>query len=59
MDIKSHSTGFVTFNDEAKGKIKVVRKLVCIGSPSLEDVILVKRLTANIISISVATCLKN
>ena len=52
VDIKSYSTSFVTFGDEAKGEIKGVGKLLCNGIRRLNDVLLVKGLTANLISIS-------
>ena len=52
VDIKSHSTSYVTFGDEAKGEIKGVGKLECSGFPTLDDVLLVKGLTTNLISIS-------
>src|SRR3954462_8099397 len=52
VDIKSHSTSYVTFGDGAKGEIKGVGKLDCSGVPNLEDVLLVKDLNANLISIS-------
>src|SRR3954467_15056421 len=52
VDIKSHSTSYVTFGDGAKGEIKGVGKLECSGVPNLEDVLLVKDLNANLISIS-------
>jgi len=47
VDIKSYSTSFVTFDDGGKGEIKGVGKLACNGVPGLDDVILVKWLTAN------------
>jgi hypothetical protein len=52
VDIKSYSTSFVTFGEGAKGEIKGVGKLVCTGLLKLDDVLLVKGLTANLISIS-------
>ncbi|MCH95552.1 gag-pol polyprotein, partial [Trifolium medium] len=52
VDIKSYSTSFVTFGDGAKGEIKGVGKLINSGLLKLEDVLLVKGLTANLISIS-------
>ena len=51
IDIKSHSSSYVTFGDGAKGEIKGVGKLECSGVPKLDDVLLVKGLTANLISI--------
>src|SRR3954464_5774863 len=52
VDIKSHSTSYVTFGDGAKGEINGVGKLDCSGVPNLEDVLLVKDLNVNLISIS-------
>ncbi|XP_058727605.1 uncharacterized protein LOC131599176 [Vicia villosa] len=52
VDIRSHATSYVTFGDGAKGEIKGVGKLNCSGVPNLEGVLLVKGLTANLISIS-------
>jgi len=52
VDSKSYSTSFVTFSDGTKGEIKGVGKLVCTGLPRLDDVLLLKGLTANLISIS-------
>ncbi|PNX69843.1 gag-pol polyprotein, partial [Trifolium pratense] len=52
MDIKSYATSFVTFGDGAKGEIKGIGRLINYGLPKLEDVLLVKGLTANLISIS-------
>lgn len=50
-NIKSYSTGYVTFKDGAKCEIKGVGRLACTGLPSLDNVLLVKSLTANLISI--------
>ncbi|XP_058758616.1 uncharacterized protein LOC131631861 [Vicia villosa] len=36
VDIKNHSTSYVTFGDGAKGEIKGVGKLDCSGVPNLE-----------------------
>jgi len=52
VDIRSYSTNFVTFGDGAKGEIKGVGKLACTRLPRLDNVLLVKGLTANLISIS-------
>lgn len=52
VGIKSYSTSFVTFDDGGKGEIKEIGKLVCTGLPRLDDILLVKGLTANLISIS-------
>lgn len=50
--IKSYTNSHVVFGDGAKGKIKGIGKLSLAGSPSLDDVLLVEGLTANLISIS-------
>ena len=52
VDVKSHSTSYVTFGDGEKGEIKGVGKLDCLGVPKLDDGLLVKGLTTNLISIS-------
>ncbi|GAU37336.1 hypothetical protein TSUD_395170 [Trifolium subterraneum] len=52
VDIKSYSTSYVTFGDGAKGEIIGVGKLINKSLPKLENVLLVKGLTANLISIS-------
>ncbi|XP_058726445.1 uncharacterized protein LOC131597794 [Vicia villosa] len=52
VDIKPHSTSYVTFGDGAKGEIKGVGKLECLGVLKLDNVLLVKGLAANLISIS-------
>ena len=52
VDVKPHPTGSVRFGDGFKGEIKGVGKLIHTGCPSLEDVLFVKGLTANLISIS-------
>lgn len=51
-EIKSYSNSHVTFDDGAKGRINGIGKLVYPSLPSLENVQLVERLTANLISIS-------
>ncbi|KAK2402491.1 cysteine-rich RECEPTOR kinase [Trifolium repens] len=51
-DIKSYTTSYVTFGDGAKGEIKGIGKLHNIGLPKLDNVLLVKGLKANLISIS-------
>jgi hypothetical protein len=51
VDIKSYYTNFVTFGDRTKGEINGVGKLICNGLPKFDDVLLVKGLTANLISI--------
>ncbi|PNY10358.1 retrotransposon-related protein, partial [Trifolium pratense] len=52
VDIKSYASSFVTFGDGAKGKIQGIGRLINNGLPKLENVLLVKGLTANLISIS-------
>ncbi|XP_050881216.1 uncharacterized protein LOC127084755 [Lathyrus oleraceus] len=47
-----HATIYVTFGDGAKGEIKGIGKINCPGVPNLDNVLLVKGLTANLISIS-------
>jgi len=51
-DVKPYATSYVTFDDGAKGKIVGIGNLVKHGLPILDDVLLVKGLTANLISIS-------
>jgi hypothetical protein len=51
-DIKSYTTSYVTFGDGAKGEIKGIGKLHNNGLPKLDNVLLVKGLKANLISIS-------
>src|ERR1051325_8592072 len=51
-DVKPHSTSFVTFGDGAKGEIKGVGNSNWSEVPNLNEVLLVKGLTANLISIS-------
>ena len=51
-NVKPYTTSFVTFGDGAKGEIKGVGNLDCPGVPNLNEVLLVKGLTANLISIS-------
>ncbi|GAU46879.1 hypothetical protein TSUD_25960 [Trifolium subterraneum] len=52
MDLKSYSTSFVTFSDGAKGEIRGIGSLANSGFPKLDNVLLVKGLTTNLISIS-------
>ena len=52
IDLQPHATSYVTFGDGAKGEIKGIGKLNCPGVPNLDNVLLVKGLTANLISIS-------
>jgi hypothetical protein len=52
VDIKSYTSSYVTFGDGAKGQIKGIGKLINNGLPELDNVLLVKGLKANLISIS-------
>lgn len=52
VNIKSDSTSYVTSRDGSNGEIKGIGKLDYLGSPSLDDVLFVKGLTVNLISIS-------
>ncbi|MCH84707.1 gag-pol polyprotein, partial [Trifolium medium] len=52
VNLKSYSTSFVTFGDGAKGEIVGIGKLINSDLPKLDNVLLVKGLTANLISIS-------
>ena len=52
VNIRPHPTGSVRFGDGFNSEIKGVSKLMCAGSPSLEDVLYVKGLIFNLISIS-------
>jgi len=51
-DMRPYATSYVTFGDGAKGKIVGIGNLTKQGLPRLDDVLLVKGLTANLISIS-------
>ncbi|KAK2453843.1 putative mitochondrial protein [Trifolium repens] len=51
-DVKGCASSSVTFGDGAKGEILVIGKFVNKELPNLENVLLVKGLTANLISIS-------
>ncbi|XP_050920063.1 uncharacterized protein LOC127137667 [Lathyrus oleraceus] len=51
-NIKSYSTSYVTAGDGDKGEIKGVGRLACTGHLSPDNVMLVKGLTTNLISIS-------
>src|ERR1051325_9030882 len=51
-DVKPHSVSSVTFGDGAKGEIKGIGNSNWSGVPSLNGVLLVKGLAANLISIS-------
>ncbi|KAK2390880.1 gag-protease polyprotein [Trifolium repens] len=52
VDIKSYTSSYVTFGDGVKGQIMGVGKLTNNGLPKLDNVLLVKGLRANLISIS-------
>jgi hypothetical protein len=51
-DVKSYKTSFVTYGDGTKGEIIGIGNLINNDLPNLESVLLVKGLTANLISIS-------
>jgi hypothetical protein len=51
-DIKSYTSRYVTFGDGAKGQIMGVGKLINNSLPKLDNVLLVKGLKTNLISIS-------
>ncbi|CAJ2633141.1 unnamed protein product [Trifolium pratense] len=51
-NLKSYATSYVTFGDGAKGEIKGIGNLINNGLPNLDNVLLVKGLTTNLISIS-------
>jgi len=51
-DVRPYVTSYVTFGDGAKGKIIGIGNLIKHGLPRLDDVLLVRGLTANLISIS-------
>jgi len=51
-NVRPYATSYVTFSDGAKGKIVGIDNLVSEGFPRLDNVFLVKGLTANLISIS-------
>jgi len=51
-DVRHYATSNVTFGDGAKGKIVGIGNLTKQGLPRLDDVLLVKGLTANLINIS-------
>ncbi|KAK2364020.1 putative mitochondrial protein [Trifolium repens] len=51
-NVRSYKASFVTFGDGAKGEIVGIGDLISNGLPNLENVLLVKGLTANLISIS-------
>jgi len=51
-DASPYATSYVTFGDGARGKIVGIVNLIKQGLPRLDDVLIVKGLTANLISIS-------
>ena len=51
-DVRPYATPYVTFGDGAKGEILGIGNLTKKGLPRLNDVLLVKWLAANLISIS-------
>jgi hypothetical protein len=51
-NVKPYTTSFVTFGDGAKGEILGIGNLINNDLPNLENVLMVKGLTANLISIS-------
>jgi len=51
-NVRPYAKSYVTFGDGAKGKIVGIGNLVSEGSPRLDNVLLVKGLAANLISIS-------
>ena len=52
INVRPYKSSFVTFGDGAKGEILGIGDLINHGLPNLENVLLVKGLTANLISIS-------
>jgi len=50
--VRPYASSYVTFGDGAKGKILGIGNLIKHGMPILDNVLLVKGLTANLISIS-------
>jgi hypothetical protein len=52
VDVRPYVTSCVTFGDGAKGKIIGIGNLIKQGLPRLDDVLLVRGLTVNLISIS-------
>jgi hypothetical protein len=51
-DVRPYASSYVTFGDGAKGKIMGIGNLIKHGMPRLDNVLQVKGLTANLISIS-------
>ncbi|KAK2426713.1 putative mitochondrial protein [Trifolium repens] len=52
INVRSYNASFVTFGDGAKGEIVGIGDLISHELPNLENVLLVKGLTANLISIN-------
>ena len=52
VDIKSYTSSYVTFGDGAEGQIMGIGKLINNGLPRLDNVLIVRGLKANLISIS-------
>jgi hypothetical protein len=51
-DVRPYASSYVTFGDGAKGKILGIGNLIKHGMPRLDNALLVKGLTSNLISIS-------
>jgi len=51
-DVRPYASSYVTFGDGAKGKILGIGNLIKHGLPRLDNLLLVKGLTANLISIN-------
>jgi hypothetical protein len=51
-NVRPYTSSYVTFGDGAKGKIVDIDNLIKHGLPRLDNVLLVKGLTANLIIIS-------
>lgn len=51
-ELKPYSNSYITFGDGLKGIIEGIGKLLYSGLPSLDNVLLVEGMTANMISIS-------
>lgn len=52
QELKPYSNSYVTFDDRVRGRIKGIWKIVSPRFPCLDDMLLVERLTSNLISIS-------
>jgi hypothetical protein len=50
-NVRPYTSSYVTFGDRAKGKMVGIGNLIKHGLPRLDNVLLVKGLTANLISI--------